>query len=141
MHFARDRQFWISHATVDTSFQVRSRNAEHSRRRSHCSSREAHKRKAGRLGNDRPSLEARLGVGCRSLGVCGKGASTKRPGEPPAGYLTILFSTEHRRWQTFRIRTTSRMLKPTKASPAASSAKLHISVFQKIGIPCKFGLR
>jgi len=33
------------------------------------------KRKAGRLGNDRPSLGARLGVGYRSLGVCGKGAS------------------------------------------------------------------
>ena len=32
-------------------------------------------RKAGRLGNDRPSLGARLGVGYRSLGVCGKGAS------------------------------------------------------------------
>ena len=31
--------------------------------------------KAGRLGNDRPSLGARLGVGYRSLGVCGKGAS------------------------------------------------------------------
>ena len=58
-------------------------------------------RKAGRLGNDRPSLGARLGVGYRSLGVCGKGASMKRPGEPPADYLN--FFAWQRRWERRQI--------------------------------------
>ena len=55
----------------------------------HCRKGSPNMGKAGRLGNDRPSLGARLGVGYRSLGVCGKGASMKRPGEPPAGYLNF----------------------------------------------------
>jgi len=43
-------------------------------------------RKAGRLGNDRPSLGARLGVGLsKPLGVW-EGGFDERPGEPLAGY-------------------------------------------------------
>jgi len=48
-------------------------------------------RKAGRLGNDRPSLGARLGVGLsKPLGVW-EGGFDERPGEPPAGYGKLGF--------------------------------------------------
>ena len=65
----------------------------------HCRKGSPDMGKAGRLGNDRPSLGARLGVGYRSLGVCGKGASMKRPGEPPAGYLNSSVSAPVSRHQ------------------------------------------
>ena len=42
-------------------------------------------RKAGRLGNDRPSLGARLGVGLSKPWGVWEGGFDERPGEPPAG--------------------------------------------------------
>lgn len=44
-------------------------------------------RKAGRLGNDRPSLEARLGVGLSKPWGVWEGGFDERLGRPPAGYL------------------------------------------------------
>ena len=42
-------------------------------------------RKAGRLGNDRPSLGARLGVELSKPWGVWEGGFDERPGEPPAG--------------------------------------------------------
>src|ERR1044071_1360624 len=44
-------------------------------------------RKAGRLGNDRPSLGARLGCGISKPWGVWEGGFDERPGEPPADYL------------------------------------------------------
>lgn len=44
-------------------------------------------RKAGRLGNDRPSLGARLGVGLSKPWGVWEGGFDERLGRPPAGYL------------------------------------------------------
>ena len=49
-------------------------------------------RKAGRLGNDRPSLEARLGVGLSKPWGVWEGGFDERLGRPPAGYLINTFS-------------------------------------------------
>jgi hypothetical protein len=43
------------------------------------------KSKAGRLGNDRPFVCARLGVGYQSLGVCGVRLRLSGLGSRPAG--------------------------------------------------------
>ncbi len=48
-------------------------------------------RKAGRLGNDRPSLEARLGVGLSKPWGVWEGGFDERLGRPPAGYLRNYF--------------------------------------------------
>ena len=46
-------------------------------------------RKAGRLGNDRPSLGARLGVGLSKPWGVWEGGFDERLGEPPAGYVHL----------------------------------------------------
>ena len=48
-------------------------------------------RKAGRLGNDRPSLGARLGVGLSKPWGVWEGGFDERLGRPPAGYLGNYF--------------------------------------------------
>ena len=58
-----------------------------------CASRLCQQWKGRSLGNDRPTLEARQVVGYRSLEVCGKGASMKRLGEPPADLLNTIVAT------------------------------------------------
>jgi hypothetical protein len=75
----RDTHFWISDGTFPTRkrayLQSLHRSAlvgtEATRDSAKCHS--PRERKAGRLGNDRPSSGTRLGCGYRSLGVCGKG--------------------------------------------------------------------
>ena len=46
-------------------------------------------RKAGRLGNDRPSLGARLGVGLSKPWGVWEGGFDERLGGPPAGYVEL----------------------------------------------------
>ena len=46
-------------------------------------------RKAGRLGNDRPSLGARLGVGLSKPWGVWEGGFDERLGRPPAGYVDL----------------------------------------------------
>ena len=49
-------------------------------------------RKAGRLGNDRPSLGARLGVGLSKPWGVWEGGFDERLGGPPAGYVDLCVS-------------------------------------------------
>jgi len=74
-HFARDRHFWgISRRDVPRLAACVGRFpwGLQGDKRTTGRSRSHHPEigKAGRLGNDRPSLGARLGVGYRGLGVC-----------------------------------------------------------------------
>ena len=91
-HFARDRHFWgISRRDVPRLAACVGRFpwGLQGDKRATGRSRSHHPEigKAGRLGNDRPSLGARLGCGISKPWGVWEGGFDERPGEPPAGYL------------------------------------------------------
>lgn len=57
-------------------------------------------RKAGRLGNDRPSLETRLGVGLSKPWGVWEGGFNERLGRPPAGiWISVYGALSNKRSQ------------------------------------------
>ncbi|WP_428670956.1 hypothetical protein [Reyranella sp.] len=83
-----------------------------------------------------------------ALGCVGRGASTKRPGEPPAGYLDYLWKRQSIsvKFQNKAFLKQMRLAKKVsngqkliKPAQLLSLAKLHISIFQTLQIAHEFG--